>query len=239
MKKEKNLNEEGYEPEILDTEVEATSEAGLNFAKYKNLMIIAVVAIVIIGVVWFLRYKSEQDSSRASVLLSRVMPLIESAEYQKALDGDPQMKYRGESVKGLIQIVNEFEGTDQGKLAALHAANAYLSLGKHKEAAKYFDIATGSPAKLIQSGANAGKGACLELEGKYKEAAEMYEKASTLSEEDNVKARYLTYTGLCFEKVKDNANAEKYFRQVVDFFGNTEFANTAKSGLVRIGTKIE
>ncbi len=239
MKKEKNLNEEGLEPEILEPEVAETSETGLNLGKYKNFMIIAVLAIIVIGVVWFFRYKSEQDSARASVLLSRVMPLVESAEFQKALDGDPQMKYRGEAVKGLIKIVDEFEGTDQGKLAALHAANAYMSLDKYKQALKYFEIAEGSPAKLIQVGANAGKAACLESEGKYKEAAELYEKAATLSEEDNAKARYLTYSGLCFEKVKDVANAEKYFRQVVDIYGNTEFSGAAKSGLVRIGTIIE
>ena len=239
MEKEKNLNEEGIDPEINATEELTDSENSLNIGKYKSVFIVVAIAIVVIGAVWFFRYKQEQDSIRASVLLSRVSAYIESADFQKALDGDPAMKYGSESVVGLIKIVKDFEGTDQGKIAALHAASAYSALNKYKEAKKYYEIAKNSSAKDIQAGANAGLASCLELEGKFVESAEMYEKASTLSDVENVKARYLTYSALCYEKANNKENAEKYFRQVVDFYKNSEFVSIAKSGLVRIGTVIE
>ncbi len=239
MEKDKNLNEEGFEPEINESEDIANSETGFSIGKYKGILIIVAVAIVVIGAVWFFRYKQEQDSMRASVLLSRVSPYIESADYQKALDGDPSMKYGSESVVGLVKIVNEFEGTDQGKIAALHAASAYVALNKYSEAKKYFEISKNSPSKEIQAGSHAGLAACSENDGKLSEAAEMYEKASTLSEVENVKARYLTYSALCYEKVNNKENAEKHFRQIVDFYKNSEFVPIAKSGLIRIGTVIE
>jgi len=188
---------------------------------------------------FYLRNKSINDSQRASVLLTRVMEYYEAADYEKALNGDPNRTYVGEPVKGLKFIADEFGSTDQGKIAALYAANALFNTEKQKESNKYFEQAAGSSADIIKMGGIAGLASVEEFEGKYKEAAEKYIEASQLSDVDNIKTRYLFYAGLCFEKANDKKQAEQYFREVIKTSEFGEFSALAKSGLTRIGTIIE
>ncbi|GAB1371843.1 hypothetical protein MASR1M45_19050 [Candidatus Kapaibacterium sp.] len=100
--------------------------------------------------------KSESDSQRASVLITRVMEYYESGDYEKALNGDPERTYMGEQVKGLKYIADEFGSTEQGKIASLYTANIYVNTSKHKEAVKYFENAQKASSDVVVMGAVAG-----------------------------------------------------------------------------------
>ncbi|MBX3043494.1 MAG: tetratricopeptide repeat protein [Candidatus Kapabacteria bacterium] len=205
----------------------------------KLISIVSLVVVVAIAVAFYLRYQSEEASGRASVLLTRVMEYYEAGDYEKALNGDPSKTYLGEEVKGLKYIADEFSSTDQGKIAALYAANSLFNSNKQSDSKKYFEIAQKSSADIIRLGANAGLAATLEIENKYSEAAELYKSASQYADEDNIKSRYLFYSALCYEKAENSAQAESLYREILKLSEFGEFSTLAKAGLTRIGTIIE
>lgn len=240
MKKKLNVDQENLDEEIeIEQPDEADNQAQNFIQKYSKIIIIASVGvIVLIAVLLYLRSKSIENSERASVLITRVLSYYESADYQKALDGDPQKTYLGEPVKGLKFIAQEYSN-EQGKIAAMYAGNSLISLNKWSEAKEYFEKAAGASSKVISQGGIAGLGTCLENEGKFAEAAEKYDEASKLGLDENLQSRYSFYSGLCFEKAGNKKKAEDVYRSILKSGQMTEFSMLAKAGLIRIGTIIE
>lgn len=233
---EKDMNNEELSQENVPAE-----NNSLNFIqKNSKIIIIASIAVIVIVAVFaFIKNKNQEDSITASNLLSRVLPYYEQADYQKALDGDPGKTYLGEPVKGLKYIASEFSGTEQGKIAAFYVGNILLNTGKYAEAKPYFEDASSADSKELQVGAMAGKAACLETENKYEEAAKLYESASKMIIDDELKSRYSFYAAYAFEKAGNKDVAEKLYREITLSSKFSEFAQLAKEGLVRIGTIIE
>jgi len=114
-----------------------------------------------------------------------------------------------------------------------------LKTNKSSEAQKFFEIAVDSKSNIIKTGANAGLGICSENSGNLKEAASFYEKAATTAGDDNTKFKFLFYAGLCYEKNGDAQKSEQLYRDIIGENQFSEFANQAKSGLIRLGTIIE
>lgn len=243
MKKDKYQKEElSPETEITaQEEFEEGEEKGQGFIqKNSNVIIIAaVVVIAIVGILFYLRYKNNEDSKKASLYLSRATGFYETGEWQKALDGDKQTTVRGEPVRGLKEIVEEYGGTEPGKTAALYAGKCLVNLDNAKEAEDYFEKAQSADSKIVQAGGVAGMATVLETEGKYKEAAEKYIEAASMKVDDNTNARFSFYAALCYEKANDKENAGKYFKQIVKSENVNEFTPMAKAGLIRIGMIIE
>jgi hypothetical protein len=107
------------------------------------------------------------------------------------------------------------------------------------EAAKFFDMASESESNVLKMGALAGMGACREKEGKALEAADLYLQASQLAVQKNTEFRYKYYAGKLFEVAKDTKKAEELYNQIVADTYQNEFTTLAKSGLARLGMKIE
>jgi len=212
-----------------------------NFIQKNSKIIItaSIVIILIVGLLVVFRNKSKEDETIASTLLTRVLPYYESADYKKSLDGDPEKTYLGEPVKGLKFIVEEYESTPAGRLAALYTGNILLSTSKYAEAKEYFEIAQDASSKYVQAGALAGLAGCLETENKFVEAAKMYEDAANLILDDEVSARYRYYAGFAYEKAGNKEKSEKIYRDIINRSKFSEFSQMAKAGLIRIGTIIE
>jgi len=212
-----------------------------NGKKLLGTVVVSILLIVVLSMVWSnYQASSDQDMEDAAVATNRVMEYYAAGEYEKALNGDDTKTIRGEKIIGLAEIADNYASSIQGKTAALYAGNAYLALNQADKAAEYFDIALNCEPKLILIGANAGLGACREMTGNNKEAAEYFEKAAELSLTENTKNRYKYYAALNLEKSGDNAGAETIYRLIVDMTsGYSEFTNYAKGGLARLGTIIE
>lgn len=199
------------------------------------------VIILVLGIFLltnYLRTSAEEKSNAASFALSKIMEAYLGNEYEKALSGDKAVLVNNKPLMGLVEIVNEYKSTSSAKVAALYAGDCYISLGKHSDAKKYFEIATGSESAIIKEGAFAGLGICSEIEGKYEEAASFYEKAIAFSVSPGTRNRYQYFQGLCFEELGQKDKAEKIYLEIVAE-NASEFVGMAKGGLARIGTIIE
>ncbi|OGU60660.1 MAG: hypothetical protein A2X64_08010 [Ignavibacteria bacterium GWF2_33_9] len=240
----KNLKKDvdNYMNEELSEGVEILEEQGAEsfIKKYRNLIIggIVIVVIAALAIVFFVK-SSETKSQEASLKLSRILPYMENGQYELALAGDKTIKIRGESLVGLKKIVADYSGTEAGMLAAFNAGICCSNLDKAKEAEEYFEIALNSSSPLIIQGANAGLGGVKESQSKFVTAAEYYVTASEVAVDDDAKARYGLYAGICFEKANKNDQAIARYQEVLNLGANSDISDYAKTGLTRLGIIID
>jgi tetratricopeptide (TPR) repeat protein len=132
--------------------------------------ITALVALIIIGVIYF-KNKAE-NNDRATAQMSQVRPYYDNGQYQPAIDGAPER-----NIAGLKSIVENYGNSRSGEIARFYLADCYFQLGKYDEALKNFEDFSPSDDMLAAS-RFAGIGACQEVLGKYQDAAENFEKAA-------------------------------------------------------------
>lgn len=211
-----------------------------NSRKISYIAIAVIVAVVLIFVInGTLTKNKSKKTQKAMVALSRIVPYYEAPDFKKALFGDSTKTIRGERVIGLLEIIDEYSGTDEAILAALYAGNSYLTLNKANEAIEYLEEALESKSNEVVQAAYAGLGACYEINGDLEEAANNYQKASDLAITDNAIGRYSYYTARVYEKLKKKEKAEKIYKKIINKSKFSEFANYSKAGLVRLGIKID
>jgi tetratricopeptide (TPR) repeat protein len=226
--------------EIKEEPVHLIEKIQLFIQENTRWVIIGGIAFVaIIAYLFYFSSSSVKSSNEASVALSRVLSYYTTMDYELALNGNPAQKVRGEAVIGLLKIVDTYKRTEQGKVAALYAANCYIGLKKYDQAENYFKIAKGSGSDIVKSGAYGGLGICAELKNDFKEAASKYEEAAELSADNAGKPRYQYYAAMNYEKSGDKKKAENLYREIIGATPFSEFSGMAKSGLSRLGMIIE
>ena len=243
MKEKKNYKKsipvEKYEPEqdnIITKAQEIIDKKG------KIILVVSVLVIIVTAVLFYYRSVSKEadaeNREKASTALSRVMPLLHQEQYQRALEGDPNLRIRGQEIIGLIDIIKRYEGTDQALLAAFYAGKAYMDLNDNESAEKYFKMALDSESEVVKEGAYSGLGKMHELKGEYDLAAELYEKAAEIAESEIAKEKFYFYSANCYEKAGNKEKAGQLYKQILSI-EKPQFEGMAKSALLRLGMKID
>ncbi|HPO62779.1 MAG TPA: tetratricopeptide repeat protein [Candidatus Kapabacteria bacterium] len=208
----------------------------------KKVITYSIVIIAITALFFLIKNKLESDSlenkEEASVSLARILPYYNEANYEVALKGEPSVTIRGEKVIGLTEIVENYEGLEEGKVAALYAGNSLLNLNKFEESKKYFEIALKSEANTVLEGANAGMGVALESLKDYANAVKFYTTASELGVTPGSKNRYAYFAGICYEKGGNKDKAIEIYKDII-LESASEYVGLSKARLVRLGTVIE
>lgn len=241
-----NLQEELENEEIdvvSENENHAKESKGVNAFVQRNgklIIILSVAVIVVVGLILLFKANNEKNTTNASKALARIEEYYLKGEYENALYGNDTLPtIRGEKIIGLVDIVNEYGSTTAGKRAALYAGEALFVLGKYPEAKGYYEKAIQANIDIIKVGGLAGSAACNERDGKIKEAASEYQKASELITEDALKMRYLYFAALCYEKAGESDKAKDFYRNILNLNKYGEYNNLAKAGIVRLGEVIE
>ena len=247
MKDKSDLKQGKVENKNFPTGKEPKESYSLKIQKYveentRKVMIVSG-SIIVVTILFFviksvIEKNNEENKQLSALKISRVLPYYQQGDFRKALVGDPSKTIRGEKVLGLNEIIDKFGGTKQAKFAAIYAGNSLLSLNKPGEAIKYFEKALDSPANIVLEAANAGLAICNELNGKYKEAADYYEKASSISITPASKGKYAYFEALCREKLGDKEKADKLYREII-IENKSDYVGPSKSALARLGMIIE
>ena len=198
-KKKKLSKKEIQEDKLVTTFYEAKSFYEKNQTAIFS--VIGVVAAIIIGVVLYAN-KMEENNLAASVELTRVMKTYNVGLYQQAIDGQA-----GTKEIGLIKIVDEYSGSEQGELARIYLANAYFFTEQYDKALEEYDDYSGSD-NLMVAAALAGKAACYEVKEDYQSAAKYFSKAAEISDYDPSNSEYLLNAGINYLKVKNIKEAK-------------------------------
>lgn len=204
-------------------------------------IIVAAAFVVVVAIGGYMMYSNAQQekNEEANTAISRIRTVFDQGEFEKALTAKGMAPIGNETVLGLEAIVEEYGGTDAGKLASLMAGNCYVNLGKYAEAQGQFENAQNSDAPLVQVGALTGLGACKEQENDWAGAAELYERAAGISGKSGLEDRCLLYAGLAYEKAGNKEKAAKSFTDIVKRNEGSEYASFAKTGLARLGMAID
>ncbi|MDT3696353.1 MAG: tetratricopeptide repeat protein [Ignavibacterium sp.] len=190
------------------------------FEENKNriMMYVGAVAVVIIAVILFLNYRSDQNEE-AGYHLSKVMDMYDSGDYLGAIEGRKDTK-----LLGLKDIVAEYGSTENGETAKIYLANCYSNLGKTDDAFKYYDDYSGD-IDIFISASLAGQASYYALKDEYKKAADLYLNASRVIKKDVRNADYIYQAAVNYFEAGDQEQAKTLFETIKDEYKTSMVAS--------------
>lgn len=202
-----------HDPLNVD-EALSTSEAFL--IKYKNVLLGAVAALVIVvcGYLGYKHFISGPKEAKASEALFRGEQYFGAESYELALNGD-SLGYTG-----FLKIADEFSGTAAGNLANAYSGICYAQLGKYEDAVKYLDKFNGKD-QLVAPAILGTIGNCYAQMGQLDKAAATLIKAANRANSLSLSPIYLIQAGQIFEKQGKNAEAVEAYKQVKNKYANS------------------
>lgn len=184
------------------------------FEKNSKFIVIAFVAIFIIAAAIFGYRKlvAEPRMGKAQEMLYEAQYRFEqqNADYALALNGD-------QSAPGFAEVAEKYGNTPAGNLANLYAATCAMRLGDMAQAEQYinkYSNVKGVPGAIVNAMAAGIKGDIAVENGKYAEAAALFEKAAHQSDNDFTAPMYLRKAALAFRAAGDNAKADECFSTI-------------------------
>ena len=173
----------------------------------KIFVVVGVIAAIIVAIILY-NNKVESNNLTASAELSRVLPTYTNGQYQEAIDGKP-----GTKEIGLLKIVEEYGGSEQGELARIYLANSYYFTEQYDKALEEYENYSGSD-KIMNAAALAGAASVYVAKSNYTSAAETYAKAANVSKYNPATSEYLLKAGINYIKANDPENAKTVLERV-------------------------
>ena len=188
--------------------------------------IVAVIALVTVGYVLFQKFVAEPKEDTAATEM-----FLAQQNFQKATDGTKSdslynLALKGSEGKfGFVDIASKYEGTDAGNLANYYAGMAYLNTKKYDEAISYLEKFK-SDDMVLSALAIGAIGDAHSQKNQPKEALEFYIKASETNKNEFTTPRFLLKAGQTALRLKNKADALKYFTEIKEKYEATpEAAN--------------
>ncbi|ARS37079.1 tetratricopeptide repeat protein [Pontibacter actiniarum] len=219
VKKHNEFEELVENPDALADRL-AYSEDFVKKNKSKLLGVFIAIAAVVVGAFLYYNYRSTQNVEAQNAMFQAVY-YFEADSLSKALNGDGQNP-------GLLEVADEYSGTDAGNLANFYAGVALLKQGQYAEAVDRLQEFE-SDDYLLQSRAYSLTGDALLEQGKNKEAADMYVKAANHNANPFFSPQYLMKAGIAYEAENNFASAaEMYDKIITDYVASAEVSDAKK-----------
>ena len=197
--------------------VQPVEETTLNqseafFLKYKNIIIGAVVAliVIIVGVMLYKEKVSTPKEQKASTILAKGQDYFAANLYEKALNGD-SLGY-----PGFVKVASEYSSTDAGNLANLYAGLCYAQLDKWQEAANYIEKFDGSNDQMISPAALGALGNAYAHLNQLDKAVELLKKAADKADNNSLSPTFLIQAGQILESQNKPEEALKLYQTIKD-----------------------
>lgn len=189
---------------------ETLNQSEALFLKYKNAIIGAVVAVVVIvaGFSLYKNYVSGPAELKASTALAKGQEMFQAQQYEKALNGDST------GYAGLVNIANEYSSTDAGNLANLYAGLCYANLEKWQEAAQYLEKFDGADDQMITPAALGALGNAYAHLEQLDKAVSTLVKAAGKADNNSLSPTFLIQAGQILESQNKKDEALKLYKQV-------------------------
>ncbi len=217
-KKKKLSRKEIKEDKLISTYYKAYGYFEENRSR---VLMVGGILIVIAALVYFYINDRAEDNRIAGTELARIMQSYDQGAYLEAIEGR-----EGTNVIGLKKIVEDYGSTENGEYAKIYLANSYNFLGRNEEALKYYEDYSGGN-KIFEATTLAGQAGIYETKKDYQKAADLYLKASRVSDKNVLTPDYILKAGInymhagnndeaknLFEKIKQDYNTSTAFRDV-------------------------
>ncbi len=210
---------------------------------WKAIAIGLVAVLVLFGayVGWYMYRESREN--KAATALARVNEEIAESlaaateEILSAEELDEDTIFR-DAIDKYNEVADRYGDTKAGRLAKYEIANLLFELGELGDARENFEDAGrgGGDLKIL---AEIGVADTYAAEGESEKAVEYYEKART----ESAGAFPYVYVTLKLARVRegegDLESAKALYREIIDYYTGSPFAEDAAEGLVRIEAKDE
>ena len=215
-----------------------TMEQSLNqseafFLKYKNAVIAAIVAIVVIigGTVLYKTYVSGPNEVKASTAIAKGQELFQMGDYQKALNGDSA------NFKGFAKLADEYSSTAAGNLANLYAGLCNAKLNKWEDAAKFLEKFDGADDQMISPAAEGALGNAYAHLNQLDKAVSHLKKAAEKADNNSLSPTFLIQAGEILESQGKNDEALKLYQTVKEKYFNSMAYQTIDGYIERVSAK--
>ncbi len=202
----KHTKEELEQDALLETVGKVNSFYQNNRTAILSVM---VVLTVIVGSLIGYTYYAESQEERAQVLLAEAERYYTDGDYQRALNGDD-----ADFTLGMIQIADNFSGTDAGNLATYYASVSYFKLGQYEDALAYIRNYD-NPKGILGVGSISFYATLLNQLEQYEEAAEKYEKAANWDVNDSTTPYNLYKAAKAWEKAGNTDKASELVERII------------------------
>lgn len=179
----------------------------------KKTIISVIVALIVLvgGVVAYKYLYAIPREHKAQVALFPGESYFENGDYETALNGDSIL------FKGLLNVADEFSGTDAANLANAYAGLCQAHLGNYAEAIKLLDKFSGSDA-MVAPAIKAAIGNCYAETENYDKATSYLTKAAKEADSNTLSPIWLMQAGEIFEKQQKYDDAIKVYTEIKDTY---------------------
>ena len=218
-------NKQGDAP-ILTEEMLSKSEALI--IKYKNTIIAAIAAIVIImaGTMLYNTYVAEPAEKEAAEAMFMAENMFAAQRFEEALNGD-------EINLGFKQIADDYSGTKAGNLANAYAGMSLAQIAKYDEAIDYLKKFDGND-QMVAPAAYGTLGNCYAQTGDAEAAIKYFKKAAEIADNNTISPYYLLQAGIVYEQIGKPAKALKLYEQIQKEYANSPAAGNIEKYIGRV-----
>ncbi len=190
--------------------------------------VLAGLVLLAVGIVGYFLYQGVQGE-KAQGLLAQALAVYDEGNYRLALDGD-------ENTIGLLEVADEYGGSDAGNLAHFYAGDALYRLGEYDEALDHFedfDI----ESNVVGAGAYAAMAAIYENKEEYERAGDLYRRAASVFPNELTSPQYLLQAGRAYETAGEYDDARDAYESIREDYPESELISGLDFYLARIDAK--
>lgn len=182
---------------------------------------ILIVVILLIAGVLFFQINRQNQNQKAQAEMFQAVYYFEQDSTELALNGDG-------SNPGLLEIVDDYSGTDAANLSHFYIGSIYLSEGNFQQAVDHLKNFSADDY-FVQSQAYGLLGdAHLEL-GNTSEAISAYRNAARHKENDFFTPKYLSKLAIAYEEAGEINNAIDAYSEIEEkYFESFEYTSAVK-----------
>ncbi len=196
----------------------------------KNLKQILIgLAVVIVVAIGFFMYQSNaaETEQEAQNAISKSEQLFMQQQYETALNGD------GITVKGFLNVINDYSGTKSANLAQLYAGLCYYNLGKYDEAIANLEAFSPQDDTTVSPAAVAALGNCYAQKGENKKAVNELLRAAKLAD-NSLSAVFKLQAGMLYENMGENDKALELYNDIKNNNATSPLAQTIDTYIERV-----
>ncbi|MBS4035960.1 MAG: tetratricopeptide repeat protein [Ignavibacterium sp.] len=224
-KKKKLSKKEIKQDKLVELYYKSQSYFGQN--KNRIYMYAGVLVVVVLAVIFFVNQRAASNE-KAGVELSRIMELYDQGSFLEAIEGR-----QGTNIIGLKRIVDEYGSTENGETAKIYLANSYSMLGRTEEAFKYYEDYSGS-IDMFKAASLSGQASYYSINGEYKKAADLYNRAARVSKEIAQRPEYLLQAAINYINAGNQSDAKDLLQTIKDDYKTSSAFASVDRYLVQI-----
>ena len=209
----------------LDEGASKTEEWVAKNQKY-IFIIVGLAAVIVLGYLGFTKFIQEPKESEAMNDMFKAQQYFDQAVTATEKDSLFTLALNGGEGKfGMLDIVEEYKGTDAGNLANYYAGMAYLNMQDYQNAITYLSNFSGNDLALGPI-AKGGIGDAFVQLNQPEDALDYYVKAAQMTTNNYTTPMYLYKAGNIALQLGENDKALEYFTRIKEEFSNsTEATN--------------